>query len=105
MPNFTWASPPFYASQMVYTNHLENSRVANVSATPLQLPALKNLTVFGEATPDGSSLVLRFVNDNNVSVRTTFNVVGGGGVGTDGGGKGHPPPLGPAGAGAAVLFC
>ena len=78
MPNFTWGAPPYYASQMVYTNHLENSRVANVTATALPSPAAENLTVFGEITPDKTALVLRFVNNNNVSVTASFVVVGNG---------------------------
>ena len=90
MPNFTWAAPPYYASQMVYANHLANGMVANVTATPLPFPAVKNLTVFGEVTPEKDEIVLRFVNDNNVSVATTFEVLAGAGagVGASGGGGG-----------------
>jgi hypothetical protein len=91
MPDLTWAQPPFYASQMVYTNYLRSA--VDVHATPIAPPKLpgtpdgfKNLTVFAMSSNEpGSSaasgrfgeLVLRFVNDNNRSVAIVLDIVGG----------------------------
>lgn len=91
MPDLTWAQPPFYASQMVYTNYLQSA--VDVHATPIAPPKLhgapdgyNNLTVFaasshelGSGADSGSfgELVLRFVNDNNRSVAITLDIVGG----------------------------
>ena len=83
MPDLTWAQPPFYASQMMYTNFL--SSAVKISATPIALTKppgssgefWRNLTSFALADTKTGELVLRFVNDNNRSVAAVLDIAGG----------------------------
>ena len=89
LPDVTWGEPPFYASQMLNTNFLPQA--VDIHATPIapvDVPnGYKNLTVFAAASVDGRGpaqglelveLVLRFVNDNNATVRATLQINAGG---------------------------
>jgi hypothetical protein len=82
MPGLTWGQPPFYASQMAYTNYL--STAVPITATPIAPPepgggepGYKNLTAFALSDERSGALVLRFVNDNNRTVLAQLEITGG----------------------------
>lgn len=79
MPSQTWASPPYYAASMAYG--VFQPVALGVAASPVVPAQDHNLTVFAARSEDGTDVVLRLLNANNVSVSVLIDVDGAGAAG------------------------